>query len=441
MRIRFHCVRIVALLVCFVFLAAAFTLWRARAQTLEKTATDRLASIVITGSRRATSDRIASVTGLRVGSMVSRDDLQAGADVLAKLGPFVNVAYRFMKDTAGVKVIYELTDATEIPVTFDNFPWFSEAELNAAIKASVVVYDGAAPENGTILDAMSEALVQLLAAHGVHATVTHALAMKPGSDQRVVDFHVNGPALEVEGVQFTDALAKDDRGIQRRLADLIGKPFSRNAFELFEFEQVRPVYLGHAFLRVKFGPPSAGFTGDPTKPLPDKVFVVAPIDPGPAYTFGGITWTGNTAVPTGELEKLVALMPGQVANGIRIDLTWEHVRDAYAKLGYLDVNLDAVPVYNDKMARVSFAASIAEGPQYRMGDLILTGLSTEGERRIRNAWRIAPGEVFDKSAYDQFLSSGIPQAFIGLPVHYEKIGRFLEHDPKTGKVDVLIDFQ
>jgi outer membrane protein assembly factor BamA len=429
------------LLPCCILLIFTVFPGQTTAQTPEKAATDRLASIVATGSHRYTSEQIASVSGLRVGNMISRDDLQGGADTLAKLGPFAKVGYRFTKDTAGVRVIYEVTDATEIPATFDNFPWFSEAELNAAIKASVVVYNGTAPENGTILDEMSEALVQLLTAHGVHAQVSHALATKPGRDQQVMDFHVNGPALEVEGVEFTDALAKNDRGIQQRLADLIGKPFSRNAFELFEFEQVRPVYLGHAFLRVKFGPPSAGFTGDPTKPLPDKVYVVAPIDPGPAYTFGGITWTGNAAAPTVELEKLIALMPGQIANGVRIELTWEHVRDVYGKLGYLDVKLDPVAAYDDKMARVSFSVSIEEGPQYRMGDLLLTGLSTEGERRIRSAWRISPGEIFDKSAYDQFLSSGIAQAFIGFPVHYEKIGRFLEHDPKTGKVDVLIDFQ
>jgi Surface antigen variable number repeat len=384
---------------------------------------------------------VVAATGLHIGSTVSAEDLQAGADVLAKLGSFATVQYRFTNDSSGVTVIYEVTDASTIPVTFDNFPWFSEAQLNAAIKAAVVIYDGTAPENGTILDAMSDALVQLLAAHGVHAQVTHAASVIPGTDQQVMDFRVNGPALEVEGVQFTDALARNDPGIQQRLSDLIGKPFSRSAFALFEFEQVRPVYFGHAFLRVKFGAPSAGFTGDPNKPLADKVLVVAPIDPGPAYTFGGVTWAGNTAIPSGELQKLVDLMPGQVANGNRIELTWEHVQDAYGKLGYLDVKLDPVPAYDDKSARVSYAVTITEGPEYHMGDLVLTGLSMEGERRIREAWKIPPGAVFDKSAYEEFVSSGIPRAFIGLPVHYDKIGRFLQQDAKTMKVDVLIDFQ
>jgi outer membrane protein insertion porin family len=247
--------------------------------------------------------------------------------------------------------------------------------------------------------------------------------------------------LKVEGVEFTDALAKNDRGLRERISDLVGKPFSRSAVELFEFEQVRPIYLAHAFLRVKFGPVSAGFTGNPTKPLRDEVLVVAPIEPGPAYTFGGITWKGNSVISTDQLEKLVSLTPGQVANGNRIELTWEHVRDAYGKLGYLDANLAATPAYDDKTASVSYLVSIDEGPQYHMGDLVITGLSLEGERRIRNAWNIARGSVFDASAYEQFIASGIPQAFVGLPVHYDKIGHFLERDSKASGVDVLLDFQ
>jgi len=135
------------------------------------------------------------------------------------------------------------------------------------------------------------------------------------------------------------------------------------------------------------------------------------------------------------------VMPGQIANGNRIELTWEHVRNAYGKLGYLDVNLTPAPVYDDKAATVSYSVSITEGPQYRMGELVLTGLSLEGERRIRNAWIIARDAVFDSNVYEQFIAGGILQAFVGLPVHYDKIGHFLEKDPKTGRVDVLLDFQ
>lgn len=373
--------------------------------------------------------------------MATKDDLQAGADALSVLGPFTNVQYKFTTLPGGIKVEFQVTDAPAVPVSFDNFPWFSDAELNDALKSAVGLYDGTAPETGAILDAMSAALVKQLAARAVQAEVSHTLVTLPGGDRRAQQFRVEGPALKVEGIEFTDKLAKSDRAIQDRASDLVGKPFSRSAVELFEYEQVRPVYLALAYPRVKFGPVSAGFTGNPMKPLRDEVLVVAPIDPGPAYQFGKITWSGNAVIPSDELDKLVSLMPGQVANGNRIELIWEHVRNAYGKLGYLDVKFDPAPTYDDKSARVSYAVTITEGLQYRMGDLVLTGLSLEGERRIRNSWNIARNSIFDEQMYEQFIDSGIPQAFVGLPVHYNKIGHFLEKDPKTESVEVLLDFQ
>jgi outer membrane protein assembly factor BamA len=414
---------------------------RAQQQPTAKSDSDHLVSISGSGSHRYSGEQIAVASGLRAGSTVTRDDLQAGADSLSRLGTFSSVQYRFTTIPSGIKVEFQVADAPAFPVSFDNFPWFSDTELNAALKAAVVLYDGAAPGSGTILDSMSAALVNLLATRGVRAEVPHALVTLPAGDRRVQQFHVEGPALKVEGVEFTDALAKNDHAIRERLADLIGKPFSRSAIELFEFEQVRPIYLAHAFLRVKFGAISTGFTGNPTKPLRDEVLVVAPIDPGPAYTFSRITWTGNSVISPDELEKFVALMPGQIANGNRIELTWEHVRNAYGKLGYVDVNLLPTPAYDDKAASISYTVSIDEGRQYRMGELVLTGLSLEGERRIRNAWNIARDAVFDSSVYEQFVTSGIAQAFVGLPVHYNKIGHFLEKDPKSSHVDVLLDFQ
>jgi hypothetical protein len=76
-----------------------------------------------------------------------------------------------------------------------------------------------------------------------------------------------------------------------------------------------------------------------------------------------------------------------------------------------------------------------------MGKLMLTGLSIDGEHRIRAAWKIPPGAVFDNGVYEEFLSNGITQAFTGLPFHYEKIGRFLQKDSGAATVDVLLDFQ
>ena len=420
-------------------LAIPFVSGQLVAQT--PSASGTLASVQVTGSHRFTSNQITTVLTLRSGNKVNREDMQTAADRLAGLGLFASVQYRFSDVESGVKVEYQVTDSPGVPATFDNFPWYTDEEIEGALKTSVVLFDGMAPQSGTILDAMSSSLEKLISERGMHANVSHNLVTGPDGKQLVQLFRIEGPVLKVQSVEFSDALAASDRGIQQSLAPLIGKPFSRSAFELFEFEQVRPVYLSHAFLHVKFARPLPRFSGNPNQPLPDSVVVVAPIEPGPAYAWGGATWSGNTLIPSAELNRLAELKPGETADGIKLEGTWEHVREAYARRGYLDANVNPAPQYDDARATVTYAVSIAEGPQYRMGNLVLSGLSLEGERRIRASWTIAQDAVFNKEAYDQFLETGVTQAFRGLPFHYQKIGRFLQEDAKSGKVDVMLDFQ
>jgi outer membrane protein assembly factor BamA len=408
------------------------------AQVAPQPGAARLASVEITGSSRFRSDQIVAATSLRAGAEVTRDDLQKAADTLAQLGPFATVKYRYTSVDAGVRAEYQVTDAPAVSVWFDNFPWFTDEEMTAALKISVPLFDGAAPEHGTILDALSASLEELFARRGAHARVSHELTTAPLSDEQVQVFRAEDTGVTIAGIEFTDPLAQADRAVQQRLSDLVGKPYSRMAVELFEFEQVRPAYLAHAFLRVKFGLPNARFvsgSGD------SRVTVVAPIEPGPAFAWNGVAWSGNAAIASAELDALSGLRPGDPADGMKIEATWQAVRDAYTRRGYLDANLVAAPRFDDSAKRITYAVSITEGPQYRMDKLVLSGLSIEGERRIRAAWTIAPGTIFDKSAYEEFLDRGIRTAFAGLPFHYEKIGRFLQQDRKTATVDVLLDFQ
>jgi len=394
----------------------------------------RLELLSVTGSAKFKPDQIAPATGLKRGDQVTRDDIQKGADNLANLGPFADVKYRFSTTPSGVQIQYEVVDAPSLRVLLDDFPWFTDADLIAAIKASVHLFDGTAPERGTILDDMANALTRHLQGHGITANISHEVVTLPWNQQKVVRFKAEGEIPVVQSVEFTDALANVDHAVTDRISDLVGKPFSRSGIETFEFEQVRPVYLAHSFLRVKFEEPSARVEGT-------KVVVRAPVDIGPAFIWNGVTWSGNNAIPSDELTKHVDVNLGGPANGMRIQSSWENIRNAFARMGYLDVSLDPIAHFDDAAKRVSYDVKIVEGPQYHMGNLVLTGLSTEGERRIRSAWKIAAGAVFDDDVYEDFVTTGIHQAFAGLPVHYEKIGKFLDKHPSDGKIDVMLDFQ
>jgi outer membrane protein insertion porin family len=399
-----------------------------------------LDSVEISGSKKFTSQQIAAAVGLRAGNIITREDLQAAADKLAALGVFANVQYHFTTVESGVRATYDLSDAATVAVTFDNFPWFTDDELTAALQRSVPLFDGGAPQGGAILNSMSTTLENLVQSRGVLGTVSHTLVNFPLGGQRM-QFRVEGADITVKAVEFSDALATNDLAVQQSTAQLIGRPYSRSAIELFEFEQVRPIYLTHAFLHVQFGPPSAKVPSAGAQPGLTAVVVTLRITPGPAFKWGGVAWNGNAVISEAELNSLITLRPGEIADGNKITALWDAARSLYGQRGYLDTKLEPQTEFDEPAGRVAFTVTVTEGPQYRMGNLVLSGLSIDGEKRIRAAWHIPPDSVFNEKTYEDFLDAGVKQAFAGTPVHYEKIGRFLQENPGTSKVDVLLDFQ
>lgn len=404
-------------------------------QTQQSAGSARIQVVSVTGSTKYQSDQIVPVTGLHVGQVVTRQDIQSGANALAELGLFSNVRFDFFTGMLGVQVKYQVTDAPAVPVFFDDFPWFTDAQLIAFIKTSVPLFDGTTPKSGKILDQVSNALQEDLQTRTITANVSHELTTLPWNDRQVMVFKAGGYAMPViQSLQFNDALANSSREIADRIGDLVGKPYSRMAVATFEFEQVRPVYLDHACLKVTFADPVAEMSGN-------KVVVRAPITPGPQFTWNGLTWEGNQAVPGMQLNTIVNLVPGTSANGMQIQGAWEKVRAAFEDLGYLDVTVDAVPHFDDATKHVSYDVKITQGPQYHMGKLVLSGVSMEGERRLREAWKIPSGAVFDDSTYQEFLDTGVKQAFAGLPFHYQTIQRFLDKHPDQGQINVMLNFE
>jgi len=59
-----------------------------------------------------------------------------------------------------------------------------------------------------------------------------------------------------------------------------------------------------------------------------------------------------------------------------------------------------------------------------MGDMVITGLSVDAEMRLRQAWQIAPGQVFDDGYYEshlEILAKPSRDIFGELPVHYNEL--------------------
>jgi outer membrane protein assembly factor BamA len=257
----------------------------------------------------------------------------------------------------------------------------------------------------------------------------------------MLQFHLNGPLVKVAGVEFSDPLARGGKQIAERLSDIVGKPYSRYTVDLFAYEYVRPAYLLKGFLRVRFAAPEARFAGDPRQALPDAVTVRLTIETGPLYKWGGITWSGNTAFDAASLDQMTGLTVGDPADGNKIQAAWDHLETEYGKRGYIDVKIDPQPAFDEAAAKVSYRVKIAEGIQYRVGQMVITGLSLAAERQLLAAWGLPRGEIFNKPYFDDFWAIRARKVFENTVVHFETVGHLLRPNPETKLVDVLLDFQ
>src|ERR1700688_2485230 len=261
-------------------------------------ATAPLREIHTDGLKSLSEPQVAAISGLQPGAQTGKDDLQAAADKLVQSGLFAKVRYNFQSRTDGLVVTFHVEEAPRVPAYFDNLPWFADSELSDGIRTKLPFYDGSLPEAGAVVDQAAEALGQFLVAHGLQAAVEHQVAPNPNGDGGVQLFRINAEALHIARVEFSDPALNSSQTVKQQLPELLGKPYSRTAIDMFLTEQIRPTFLQKGFLRAKLGPPEVRLTGNPNKKLPEQIPVYVPVNPGAVYHWKGVEWSGNNLLST-----------------------------------------------------------------------------------------------------------------------------------------------
>src|SRR5262249_33499035 len=164
--------------------------------------------------------------------------------------------------------------------------------------------------------------------------------------------------------------------------------------------------------------------------LPAELPVFVPVNAGAVFHYAGATWSGNNVLSSISLDSFLGLKSGAVADGMEFEAGLERIRDEYGRRGYLDAAMQPVTLY-DAAHTVSYKIAVTEGTQYHMGGWVITGLSTNGEQKIRATFPIASGDIFDKAKYQDFLvelQNHSKEILGGLPIYYETVGHWLRPD-------------
>src|SRR5215467_5033759 len=253
--------------------------------------TSELREVRSDGQKILTEAQVTAISALETGTQVGRAELQAGADKLVGSGLFATVRYDFKTRADGVTLTFHVTESPRLPVYYDSFPWFGDSELNDAIRTRLPFFNGTLPEGGGVVDQAADAIHGLLETHKLDFAVQHQVTSNPLGEGNVQQFLIDGAALRIASLNFSDAALASNSAAQAHLSEVVGKPYSRMAIDVFLAEQIRPIYLRQGYLRVVLGPPEIRLSGPPAEKLPEEIPVFVPVNPGAVYHLSGATWS------------------------------------------------------------------------------------------------------------------------------------------------------
>jgi outer membrane protein assembly factor BamA len=133
------------------------------------------------------------------------------------------------------------------------------------------------------------------------------------------------------------------------------------------------------------------------------------------YSWHGADWAGNAAYSSADLEHFLAMKDGDPAALDKISTGMDAVRGADGQKGYIVASLSPTRNFDDVAHQVRYSLEIKEGRQYHMGTLTVSGFDDQISDRIRKAWRLKAGDIYDTSYPKEFGRKGLSGVLSGSP--------------------------
>lgn len=378
------------------------------AQQASKQNALRLARIAFEGLQRISQEQVVQTSGLTIGQAVDEAILDKAASRLVDSGLFKKVSYHARTNGNQITLTFEVeeTKGGDSPVVFDNFVWFSEPELMNAVRREVPTFSGTAPDLGNLTDAIGHALQRLLSEHNIAGTIEYLPSSDSVRSSKMEHvFSVRGISMPICALHFPGASNVPESKLVGDSKELMRTDYSQKFAKLFAVNNLVPIYREEGQLRASFGTPA----GKPVNEASCKngVDVTIPVEEGLIYSWHKADWTGNKVLTAEELDASLVMKAGEVANGLKFNNGFKAVEKAYGRKGYIAAWLSPKPEFDDAQRRVTFQVKVNEGPQYRMGNLIIRGFSEGEEKLLRQGWQLKVGDVYDTGYTEEYLKNAL----------------------------------
>jgi outer membrane protein assembly factor BamA len=430
----------------------------------------KLIALKVTGTTSYTDKEILAASGLQMGQNVADGDFKEAVQRLGDSGMFADAAYSYTTSASGTRVEMKLDDVDRsklVPARFENFVWFTDDELHAALKRRAPLFNGSLPLSGALADHVSEALQAMLTEKRLPGRVDY---LREAHDEVLIaiNYRVEEVSIYIRSVEFPGASPEQVPLLTAAVRHEIGATYGRPALAAVAELDLLPVFLERGYLKAEFAPSNArvipqnvarsdsgaggqassAVTSEASSEVTSKVTsevssevqvdAIIPVTPGRVYSTSKVDWKGNSVIVTNELSSLVHLPVGQPADAVRLIHDLDKVQKLYRSRGYITVQIKPEATTDDEKSAVGYILNVREGDLYKMGDLEITGLDTQSAARMRAAWTLAAGQPYNADYPKKFVADTGPllprSVRWGVNIHETP-------DAKDKTVDVEVHFK
>jgi outer membrane protein assembly factor BamA len=365
---------------------------------------NKLIALKVTGTARYNDKEILAASGLRIGQNAADGDFKEAAQRLGDSGLFSDVSYSYSSSGGGTKLELQLADVDKdklVPANFENFAWFTDAELSEELKRRVPLFKQEVPLAGALPDKIEEALQALLDEKQIPARVDY-LRESPQEGGKLigVSYSVESLEIRIRNVEFPGAAPDLLPGLQAASRRLTGAPYVRTSLAKVAEVDFLPVCLKAGYLKASFAKADAHVVSQANGEV--EVDAIVPVTPGKVYSTSSVDWKGNSAIKIAELAPLLHLPIGQPPDAVRLLLDVEKVGKLYRSRGYMTVQIKPDAQLNEEKSTVRYDLNIVEGDLYKMGELEILGLDTQATARMQAAWTLREGQPYNSDYPKQF---------------------------------------
>jgi outer membrane protein assembly factor BamA len=363
------------------------------------------------------------IAALPTNAPLTKQQIEAALQRIADTGLFSDVGYTVDATALVIKLTPSASSQLQ-PAHFSNFIWWQPAELESLLEAAVPGYHGQLPVAGTLTDQVKAALVALLHAKGVDATVD---AHENGFSADAVTLSIVSPSIVIGEVHLQNTLAPllpQLKALQHRLH---GEDFDIAETTKTVQDSVNDIYQNAGYLAVD--------TSAPTYSAPHKDLLTYAVDlstsitPGEVYHVASISIHAQPPVSEADLAKAANIKIGDVASLAAQRLALSEMQQVYTSQGYFDAKVLFTLHQDNGVHTVEYACNFVPGEIYHFASIDTSALALDQQAAFARAFTVAPGAIANndlRSAVSQALQS----LHLSFPVGLNMVANSKNHTVK-----------